>query len=60
MLESKIRKDIDQAVDEAKKAPFPPDSELIRDIYCKQEPELFVRGPDLTSSKGDMGWMTSG
>mmetsp|Transcript_24509 Transcript_24509/g.72143 ORF Transcript_24509/g.72143 Transcript_24509/m.72143 type:complete len:111 (+) Transcript_24509:2-334(+) len=43
-IETKIRKEIDAAMDQAKKAPVPPTEELWRDVYFKQDPGLFIRG----------------
>mmetsp|Transcript_38377 Transcript_38377/g.90163 ORF Transcript_38377/g.90163 Transcript_38377/m.90163 type:complete len:396 (+) Transcript_38377:38-1225(+) len=55
-LETKIRKEIDVAVEFAKKESSPAAAELYRDIYRSQDPHMFIRGPDLAASHGDQKW----
>lgn len=47
---------MDVAVEAAKKDPAPPLSELYKDVYCRQSPDMFIRGADLASSHGSVDW----
>ncbi|KAG8459971.1 hypothetical protein KFE25_011020 [Diacronema lutheri] len=55
-LETRTRKEMDVAVEAAKKDPAPPLSELYKDVYCRQSPDMFIRGADLASSHGSVDW----
>lgn len=43
-MEGKIRKEIDSAIETAKKADEPPLDELMRDVYSAQEGSLRISG----------------
>lgn len=49
---------MDVAIEAAKRDPIPPTAELYKDIYCKQQAGMFIRGPDMPSSHGDVTWAT--
>lgn len=54
-----MRKEMDAAVEAAKRDPVPPSAELYKDVYSKQSGDMFIRGPDLPSSHGDTSWAAS-
>mmetsp|Transcript_10892 Transcript_10892/g.28055 ORF Transcript_10892/g.28055 Transcript_10892/m.28055 type:complete len:352 (+) Transcript_10892:815-1870(+) len=54
-VEVAARKDVDAAVEAAKAAPFPPPHELYEDIYVNQTKDFFMRGCDMTASRGVYG-----
>jgi len=52
-IESSIRKEIEADLAKAKAADIPHDDDLWDGIYYDQNPNMFIRGCDLGSSKGD-------
>jgi len=55
VIEQAARKEIDAAVETAKAASFPPGHELYEDIYTDQTKDFFIRGSDITVSRGVYG-----
>jgi pyruvate dehydrogenase E1 component alpha subunit len=58
-IETGIRKQMDAAVEEAKKMPIPSPAELWQDVYCRQEAGMYIRGPDLSTGHGDPSWQSA-
>jgi len=54
-VEVAARKEVDAAVEAAKSAVQPPPHEMYEDIYVGQTKEFFMRGCDLSSSRGVYG-----
>jgi len=54
-IDARVKKEVGEAVEAAKNAPFPVPEEMYTDIYTDQSPSFYIRGSDATMGTGVYG-----